>query len=302
MTLLTVTQETAGARIDSFLAQNMENMSRSGVQKLILSQSVLVNGAPAGKSYIVQTGDAVQVKTPVPEEMQAQPQQIALDILYEDNDIIVVNKPSGLVVHPGAGNKDGTLVNALLYHCKGSLSGINGTIRPGIVHRLDKDTSGAMVCAKNDIAHRGLEKQVKAYSFSRIYHSIVFGHPPAEGVIDKPVGRSSTHRVKMAVNGIAPRDAVTNYAVIEHFAKHSHIQCKLQTGRTHQIRVHMASIGHPVLGDQLYAAGRDNMGLTIQCLHSKTLTITHPITGEIMTFDTELPDYFKNVLTKTGKI
>lgn len=292
-----------GKRIDVFLAERSE-LTRSAIQKIIETGGVSVNGAPASKKRAVRNGDQIVLELPEPRDSEIVPEDIPLEIVYEDRDLLVVNKPKGMVVHPAPGNYDGTLVNALLYHCKGSLSGINGVIRPGIVHRIDKDTSGLLIVAKNDRAHLGLAGQISAHTFYRSYQAVCVGHMKSEeGRIDAPIGRNPRDRKKMA---IVPdgRNAVTNWKLITDYGRFSHINCVLETGRTHQIRVHMAHIGHPLLCDEVYGAAnskfeRQNAGLVRgQCLHAKTIGFVHPINGEDMFFDSELPDYFKTVLDK----
>ena len=291
-----------GKRIDVFVAERY-GITRSAAQRLIDDGSVTVNGDIVKKNRIVSEADEISVVLPEPEPDSAEPQDIPLDIVYEDGYLLVVNKPKGMVVHPAAGNRDGTLVNALLYHCGGSLSGINGVIRPGIVHRIDKDTSGLLVVAKTNDAHLSLASQIASHTLERRYEAISVGHLKNTcGIIDKPIGRSPADRKKMAVveNG---RNAVTHYEVTDSFASgFDRVSLMLETGRTHQIRVHMSSIGHPLLGDTLYGGGRTpfekkySSVLNGQCLHAKTLTIIHPVTGEKMRFDSELPEYFKSIL------
>ncbi len=285
----------AGERLDKALACWCPEHSRSGLQKLLESGQVEVNGRPAGKHDRLREGDEVTVCFPDPVPDRALPQDIPLDIVYEDDDLLVVNKPQGMVVHPGAGNPDGTLVNALLYHCGGSLSGIGGVMRPGIVHRIDKDTSGLLMVAKNDRAHRALAAQIKAHSFLREYEAVVCGVLKEEsGTVDAPVGRHPTKRTRMAVTERNSRPAVTHFQVLERFEKYTHVRLRLETGRTHQIRVHMAYIGHPVAGDPVY--GRALPNLSGQCLHARTLGFVHPTTGKYMAFTSELPAYFRQFL------
>lgn len=304
-----IINEEAGNRLDKFLAERGE-LTRSASQKLIEKGFVTVNGESACKNYILKINDIVDIIFPELEPLKAESENIPIDIVYEDDSLIVVNKPKGMTVHPAAGNYSGTLVNALLYHCKSTLSGINGVIRPGIVHRIDKDTSGLLVVAKNDFAHIKLAEQIKNHSLDRKYHAVVTGNiKVSEGVVDKPIGRHPNDRKKMAVvsNG---RNAVTNYKLIENFDnKFSYIELKLETGRTHQIRVHMAALGHHVLGDTVYGTGVSNKFeaqnadiLNGQCLHAKTLGIIHPLSGEYMVFDSELPEYFNIILDKLRRI
>ncbi len=291
----------AGIRLDIYVAERY-GITRSASQRLIEDRSVLVNGEPVRKNYIVTENDDVTVTLPEPEPDDAKPQNIPLDIIYEDDCILVVNKPKGMVVHPASGNRDGTLVNALLYHCGDSLSGINGVIRPGIVHRIDKDTSGLLVIAKTNEAHLSLAAQISSHTLERKYEAIVNGHlKNSFGIIDKPVGRNPKDRKKMAVTK-SGRNAVTNYEVIDSFSGFDHVSLRLETGRTHQIRVHMSSIGHPLLGDTVYGGGNTQFEkkheklLSGQCLHARSLTIVHPVTGIIMKFESELPEYFKEVI------
>ena len=296
---LELTADKSGERLDSFVARAAEDISRSAAQKLIENGNVLVNGAIAAKALKLRGGDTVRIGLPEPENACILPENIPLDIVYEDADVIVVNKPKGMVVHPAAGNYTGTLVNALMYHCGDSLSGINGEIRPGIVHRIDKDTSGLLVVAKNDRAHVFLAEQLKTHSMKREYMAVVRGgFKDDEGVICAPLGRSPHDRKKQAVNGINPRPAVTHYKVLERFDKFSLCRFSLETGRTHQIRVHCAYMGHPVAGDTVYGGEKNSCGLEGQCLHARTLGFIHPATGEFMDFDSPLPEYFQNFLKK----
>ncbi len=291
--------EDAGRRVDAVLAELIEGQTRSGVQKLIAAGAVLRGGRAAAKNDKVLPGDVFLVEVPEPETDRAEAQDIPLDIVYEDGDLIVINKPRGMVVHPAAGHSDGTLVNALLHHCGGSLSGINGVLRPGIVHRIDRDTSGLLVAAKNDGAHQGLAAQLADHTMYRVYEAVLVGTPnPGEGTVDAPVGRDPRERKRMAVTARGGKRAVTHYRVLERFTGYSLVECRLETGRTHQIRVHMASIGHPVVGDTVYGARRDPFGLNGQCLHARELSFLHPRTGERMTFQTELPDYFEGLLER----
>ncbi len=283
-------------RIDKALASLIPDMSRSYLVKLIESGGVFVGGSPAGKKDMLSFGDTVTVDVPDPISLEAKPENIPLDIVYEDDAIIVVNKPQGMVVHPAAGNLDGTLVNALLYHCGGSLSGINGVQRPGIVHRIDKDTSGLLMVAKNDEAHKSLAGQIKEHSFTREYEAVVIGRVRDEaGTINAPIGRHKYKRKQMAVTHVNSKPAVTNYRVLERLSEFSHIRLKLETGRTHQIRVHMAYMGHPVAGDPVYSR-KVIPSLSGQCLHAKKIGFIHPASGEYMEFESELPGYFKNFL------
>ena len=300
----TVTENDVGARLDSLVAEVTE-LSRSAAQKLIESGSITVNGAPVQKKYTVKVGDELSVTLPDPEECEALPEDIPLDIVYEDADIIVINKPSGMVVHPAPGNYTGTLVNALLYHCKDGLSGIGGVIRPGIVHRIDKDTSGLLVVAKNDFSHNALSEELSYHGIEREYHAIVRGGFKVDtGVVNEPIGRHPIDRKKMAVlhGSESAKHAVTHYEVLERYGETSYVKCLLETGRTHQIRVHMAYIGHALLGDEVYASAKTRFEKVHpalfdgQALHAKRLTLTHPKTGERMTFECELPENFKKIV------
>lgn len=290
--------EDAGARLDAFLAGKMEK-TRSSVQKLIEEENVRLNDAPAAKNDRLREGDRVEATEPPPEVLDVKPQNIPLDIVYEDQDLLVVNKPKGMVVHPAAGNPDGTLVNALLFHCGDSLSGINGVIRPGIVHRIDKDTSGLLIVAKNDRAHQSLAEQIAVHSFTRIYNAVVYGIvKEEEGTVSAPIGRHPTDRKRMAVLSSGGREAVTHYRVLERFPGFTLVECRLETGRTHQIRVHMAHIGHPVAGDPVYGPKKCITELQGQCLHARVIGFIHPATGEYLEFDSGLPPYFERFLEK----
>ncbi|MBR5308894.1 MAG: RluA family pseudouridine synthase [Clostridia bacterium] len=297
---VTFTAESA-SRLDSSIAENCD-MSRSSAQQLIENGSVTVNGKTVTqKSCKLKSGDSVTVELPEPEDCTALPQDIPLDIVYEDEHLLVVNKPKGMVVHPAPGNPDGTLVNALLWHCKDGLSGINGVIRPGIVHRIDKDTSGLLVVAKNDKAHAGLAEQIKEHSFTRIYNALLYGHPQNDsGTVNAPIGRNPNDRKKMAVTEKNSKNAVTHFKVLEDFGEFSLCEMKLETGRTHQIRVHMSYIGYPVVGDPLYAPkeGKNKFGIVGQALHARVMGFVHPISGEYMEFSSELPAYFSEVVEK----
>lgn len=296
------TKEDEGKRIDLFIAGCVPDKTRSSIQKLILSGDVLVNGGMVSKNYKVISGDEVTVKIPPPQELDITPQDIPIEIVYEDNDLLVVNKPKGMVVHPAVGNYDNTLVNALMYHCKDSLSTINGVIRPGIVHRIDKNTSGLLIVAKNDRAHAGLAEQIKEHSFKRQYEAVVYGGFKEDaGVIDAPIGRSKNDRKKMCVTELNSRNAVTEYEVIDRYGAFTHLRLNLKTGRTHQIRVHLAHIGHPVAGDEVYGPTKVLKQLNGQCLHARTIEFVHPITEEVMRFDSPLPIYFEKFL-RTIKI
>ena len=295
---IVLTTETGSSkRLDAFLAESVEELTRAAAARLIESGMVLVNGKPASKSCKLTGAETVTVTLPEPEPIDAVPQNIPLDVVYEDDDVIVVNKPSGLVVHPAPGHPDGTLVNALLYHCGDSLSGVGGALRPGIVHRIDRDTSGLLIVAKTDRAHLGLAEQIAAHSFSREYEAVACGRfREPEGTVHAPIGRDPKNRQKMCVITQNSKDAVTHYRVLTQFDRHAHIRCRLETGRTHQIRVHMRHIGHPIYGDAVY--GKAEKGIEGQCLHAKTIGFLHPATGEWMSFDSELPRYFADVLRR----
>lgn len=294
-------EEFVGERIDKFLSCRLEEVSRSYIQKLIKEGHVSVNGKPVKANYKLGAGDEISVEIPEAKEPDILPEDIPLDILYEDQDILVVNKPKGMVVHPAAGHYSGTLVNALMYHCKDSLSGINGVMRPGIVHRIDMDTTGSLLVCKNDEAHRILAEQLKEHTIRREYHAIVYGNIKEDtGTVDAPIGRHPTDRKKMSINHKNGKQAVTHYEVMERFGNFTYIRCRLETGRTHQIRVHMASLHHPLLGDEVYGpSSRPPFpGLKGQVLHAKILGIYHPATGEYMEFDAPLPQYFVDLLQK----
>ena len=289
----------AGLRVDKFLSEQIGDRSRSFISSLIKDGNVQVNGKCVSKSYVLKENDCVKATVPEAVEYIAEAEDIPLDIVYEDSDLIVVNKPKGMVVHPAAGNFSGTLVNALMHHCKGQLSGINGVLRPGIVHRIDKNTSGLLVVAKNDIAHNGLAAQLKEHSVKREYRAIAYGRfKESEGRIDLPIGRDSNDRKKMTVTYKNSKNAVTNYKVIEELNGFTYISCVLETGRTHQIRVHMAHMGHPLAGDDVYGPKKVIESLNGQCLHAKILGFVHPVSGEYMEFDSELPEYFIGFLSK----
>ncbi len=296
-----ITAENAGLRIDKFLSTVIEDMSRSGIAVLCEDGMVLSGEKAVGKNYKLKDGDIINVVIPEPKEYKAQAENIPLDIVFEDNDLLVVNKPKGMVVHPAPGNYSGTLVNALLYHCKDSLSGINGVLRPGIVHRIDKDTSGLLIVAKSDKAHMGLAEQIKEHSFEREYEAVLYGtFKDEQGTVDAPIGRHKTDRKKMCITYENSKNAVTHYMVISYNNGFTHAAMKLETGRTHQIRVHMAYIGHPVAGDPVYGPSKVITELHGQCLHAKKIGFVHPITGDFLRFDSELPDYFKSFLKKKG--
>ena len=292
-----IEENSANARIDKYISENAENMTRSAVQKLIAEGCVTVNGKIPDKNLKIKTGDEITVNMPEPEICEALPENIPLDIVYEDNDLLVVNKPRGMVVHPATGNYTGTLVNALMYHCGDRLSSINGVIRPGIVHRIDKDTSGLLIVAKNDFAHNILAEQIKEHSFTRKYQAVVIGNVKDDtGTINAPIGRHQTDRKKMAVTLKNSRNAVTHYKVIARYNGYTHVELILETGRTHQIRVHMAYIGHPVAGDPVYSGKKYLTKLNGQCLHAYYISFTHPRTNEILAFSAPLPDYFTGFL------
>ena len=303
MTKLEFISESDNLRIDKYLADNEPSLTRTAAAKLTEQGRVLVNGKPVGKNYKLKIGDSVILEIPDPVPYEAVPENIPLDIVYEDDDLLVVNKPKGMVVHPAAGNYNGTLVNALLYHCGSSLSGINGVMRPGIVHRIDKDTSGLLIVAKNDFAHFSLAEQIKEHSFTREYEAIVYGNLKTdEGTVNAPIGRSQYDRKKMCVTEKNSKNAVTHYQVISRYKGYTHIKCILETGRTHQIRVHMAYIGHPVSGDLVYGVKNEKVDFTGQCLHARKIGFIHPRTKKYLEFTSELPDYFKNYIKKLEKI
>lgn len=297
---LSVPAEASGTRADRYISDNIA-LTRSAVQSLMEKGFVLADGKPAAKNLKLRGGESLTVEIHEPEPMDAVPEDIPLDIVYEDADLLVVNKPKGMVVHPAHGNYTGTLVNALLHHCGNSLSGINGVIRPGIVHRIDKNTSGLLIVAKNDAAHLKLAEQIKAHSFTREYEAVVTGVMKEQsGTVDAPIGRHKTDRKKMCVTTENSRNAVTHYEVLKQYGGYAHLRLRLETGRTHQIRVHMAYIGHPVMGDDVY--GKPCKGLEGQCLHARKIGFIHPSTGQYMEFSSELPEYFQAVLRKLEKM
>ena len=294
---LTATQ--SGERIDRFLSIYLEDLSRSYIQKLLKEGAVMVNGNAVKSSYKINAGDEILVHIPDPEPMDILPEDIPLDILYEDGDILVINKPKGMVVHPSPGHYSHTLVNAVLYHCGGRLSGINGVLRPGIVHRIDMDTTGSLLICKNDRAHQILADELKAHNITRRYHAVVHGNLKEDtGTVNAPIGRHPVDRKKMSTKAPNGRAAVTHYRVLERFGNYTYIECELETGRTHQIRVHMASIGHPILGDAVYGPAKCPFKLEGQTLHAKILGIVHPTTRKYMEFDASLPEYFETLLKR----
>ena len=292
-----ITEQLEDERIDKCLAELIDSLSRSFIQKLIKENAVSVNGVAVKGSYRVKADDKVSFCLPEAVEPEIEAENIPLDILFEDKDVIVVNKPKGMVVHPAAGHYTGTLVNALLYHCGNELSGINGVMRPGIVHRIDMDTTGSVIACKNDAAHNCIAEQLKEHSITRCYRAICHGVlKEEEGTVDKPIGRHPTDRKKMSVNEKNGKRAVTHYRVLKRFDKYTYIECVLETGRTHQIRVHMASIGHPLLGDEVYSERKSPFKLQGQTLHAMTLGFRHPSTGEYIEINAPLPEYFKHLL------
>ena len=294
-----IDRENEDDRIDSFLAEMEEGLSRSYVQRLIRDCLVKVNGNAVKANYRLREGDLLTYEIPEPVSLEITAENIPLDILYEDEDIIVINKPKGMVVHPAAGHYTGTLVNALLYHCKDRLSGINGVMRPGIVHRIDRNTTGVLVVCKNDKSHQSIAEQLKVHSITRRYEAIAYNpFKQMEGSIDAPIGRHPIERKKLAINPKNGKNAVTDYHVLENFSQSAHIECTLKTGRTHQIRVHMASIRHPLLGDDVYGPEKDKFHLEGQTLHARVLGFLHPTTKEYMEFEAPLPEYFVQLIEK----
>lgn len=297
-----VTEEYEEERIDKYMSILIDSLSRSFIQKMMKEEKVLVNGKPVKANYRLKTEDEICFELPEAVEPDIEPENIPLDILYEDADVLVVNKPKGMVVHPAAGHYSGTLVNALMYHCKGSLSGINGCLRPGIVHRIDMDTTGSLIVCKNDIAHASIAAQLKEHSIVRRYRAIVWGViKEEEGCVDVPIGRHPSERKKMAAGVRNGKEAVTHYRVLERFRSYTYIECRLETGRTHQIRVHMDSIGHPILGDPVYGNRKCPFQLQGQTLHAMTLGFIHPVTGEYVETTAPLPEYFQHLLDTLPK-
>lgn len=301
--VLIITADQAGERADVLLSHSIENLTRSAAARLLEEGAVLLSGKPVKKNYKTSVGDTLEVTLPEPEPVEAIPQDIPLDVVYEDDDVIVINKPVGMVVHPAAGHPDGTLVNALLFHCGKSLSGINGSLRPGIVHRIDRDTSGLIIAAKNDLAHQSLADQLQDHSLYREYEAVCVGNLKEDtGTINAPIGRHPVDRKKMSIDYKNGREAITHYTVLGRYPGYTYVQCRLETGRTHQIRVHMASTGHPLLGDIVYGSKKSYPGLAGQCLHARKLTFAHPRSGERMTVECPLPEWFTQVLTKLGRM
>lgn len=293
----TVTEEMEDERIDKCLSLLIASLSRSYLQKLLKEEQIIVNGSPVKANYRVKSEDEIQFSLPPATEPDILPEDIPLDILYEDADLLVVNKPKGMVVHPAAGHYSGTLVNAVMYHCKGELSGINGVMRPGIVHRIDRDTTGSVIVCKNDFAHSRIAAQLKEHTVIRRYHAICHGVIKEEcGTVNAPIGRHPTERKKMAVNERNGKEAITHFKVLQRFSQYTYIECRLETGRTHQIRVHMASIGYPLLGDTVYSTRKSPYHLEGQCLHAKILGFIHPRSLKYMETDAPLPDYFQHLL------
>ena len=302
MAALTLTADRAGERADSLLCRLVPDLTRSGAQRLLERGAVTLDGRPVRKNDRPAPGQVLEVLLPDPQPIAVVPQNIPLDVIYEDGDVIVVNKPVGLVVHPAPGHPDGTLVNALLYHCKNSLSGINGELRPGIVHRIDRDTSGLIIAAKNDRAHLALAAQLQEHSLARTYEAVALGGLPEEsGTVNAPIGRHPVDRKKMAIDRRNGREAVTHWSVLARYPGYTHVECRLETGRTHQIRVHLASIGHPLLGDTVYGAKKPVPGLAGQCLHARRLRFVHPASGETVELECSLPDWFQEILRKIDR-
>lgn len=302
MEIFTIETDDVNKRVDVFLNEEMEDVSRSALQKNIEKGNITVNGEKISKNYKLHLGDIVEAELPPPENIDIVPEDIPLDIMYDDDDLIVINKSQNMVVHPAPGHYTGTLVNALMFHCGDNLSGINGVLRPGIVHRIDKDTSGVLVIAKSDLAHKGLSEQLAEHSMKRVYNAIVYNSFSEEsGTVDRNIDRSKNDRKKMAVVMQGGRNAVTHYKVIEKLGKYTWVELQLETGRTHQIRVHMSYIGHPLLGDPVYGPKKCPFNLNGQVLHAKVLGFIHPRTGEYMEFNSELPDYFSSLIERLKK-
>ena len=302
MSPLILIPEAGGERLDAFLARSIEGLTRSAAQRLLEEGAATSKGHPLKKSDKTVPGQAIEVVLPEPVPVDILPQDIPLDVVYEDVDVIVVNKPVGMVVHPAPGHPDGTLVNALLYHCGSSLSGINGALRPGIVHRIDRDTSGLIIAAKNDTAHLALAAQLQDHSLARVYEAVaVGGFREDSGTVDAPIGRHPVDRKKMAIEPIHGRPAVTHWRVLTRYSGYTHVECRLETGRTHQIRVHLSSIGHPLLGDTVYGSKKPYPGLAGQCLHARRLTFRHPRSGALIQLECPLPDWFQSVLDRLSR-
>ena len=301
--ILVIEAAESAERIDALLARSVEGLTRSAAQRLLEQGAVTLRGCPVKKNHKTAPGERFTLTLPEPEPAVPEPEDIPLDVRYEDDDLIVVNKPRGMVVHPAPGHPDGTLVNALLHHCGDTLSGVGGEKRPGIVHRIDKDTSGLLIAAKNDFAHLALSAQLSDHSLARTYEAVVIGNLREDsGTVDAPIGRHPTDRKRMAVTQKNSRPAVTHWEVLARYPGYTHVRCRLETGRTHQIRVHMAHIGHPLLGDLIYGRKKPELGLEGQCLHARELTFVHPRTGERVTVTTDLPDWFEAVLKKLNAI
>lgn len=296
---LVVEREDAEKRLDVFISESFDDLTRNAVQKLIEAENIKVNEKVKKSNYKIKNGDFITIAIPEAEPVSIVPEDIKLDILYEDKDLIVINKPQGMVVHPAPGHYSGTVVNALLFHCAGELSGINGVLRPGIVHRIDKDTSGVIVAAKTNTAHQSLASQLASHTITRKYNAVVFNKVKnEEGIVDRPIGRNPNDRKKMAVVEKNGKRAVTHYRVIEHLGKYTHIEAQLETGRTHQIRVHMAYIGHPLVGDMVYGTKKQPVNLSGQALHARVLGFIHPVSGKYMEFEARLPEYFEKLIQK----
>ena len=299
--ILTVSEEGNGVRIDRYLSDCYPQWSRSYLQKLLKEENILVEGQKSKANYKLHAGEEISIVIPSLEDVEILPEDIPLDILYEDQWLLIVNKPKGMVVHPAAGHTSGTLVNAVMHHCQGSLSGINGKLRPGIVHRIDKDTTGALVICKDDTTHRALAEQLKEHSITRKYRAIVLGNLAEDGTVEGPIGRHPVDRKKMAINYKNGKPAVTHYHILENFQKYTYIECQLETGRTHQIRVHMTSIGHPLLGDSVYTKAKWPYKLEGQVLHAMVLGFIHPAIGKYLEVEAPLPDYFSQLLENFRK-